>query len=105
MAYERLRDSVTKGNLWIYILTELESRDAAPSDLRKRVRERFGVTAASITFYSVLYRLSREGLVRKSSRRFRSSYQATAKGREELDKARRLLKDVLGWIERPSRAT
>ena len=105
MAYEHLRDSVTKGNLWIYILSALEAGEASPSEVRERVNEKFGVAAASITYYSVLYRLKREGLVKKSTEQFRSSYEVTAKGREELEKARRLLREVGGWIDRPSKAT
>ena len=104
MAYARLRDSITKGNLWLYLLTELETGEASPRDLRERVKEKFGVTAASITFYSVIYRLQKEGLVRKSTANFRSAYEVTAKGRGELEKARRLLREVGGWIDRASRA-
>ncbi|MDV3278633.1 MAG: PadR family transcriptional regulator [Nitrososphaerales archaeon] len=105
MAYERLRESLTRGNLWLYILTTLEGSDASPGEVRERVRERFGFSAAGITFYSVLYRLRREGLVRKASGEFRSTYEITGKGREELERARRLIKEVGGWMERPARGT
>jgi DNA-binding PadR family transcriptional regulator len=104
MAYARLRNSITKGNLWLYMLTELETGGASPRELRERVKERFGVTAASITFYSVIYRLRKEGLVRKSTNDFRSAYEVTPKGKSELEKARRLLREVGGWIDRASRA-
>ena len=105
MAYARLKDSITKGNLWLYILSELETGGASPRELREHVKEEFGVSAAAITFYSVLYRLQREGLVKKSSGQFRSSYEVTAKGREELERARKLLRELGARIERPSKAT
>lgn len=103
MAYEHLRDSLTKGNLWLYILSVLEEGAATPAELKDRAKERFGVSAASITFYSVLYRLGREGLVKKSTARFRSAYEATAKGREELERGRRLIRDLGSRVARQSR--
>ena len=66
MAYERLRDTVTKGDLWTYILSELGLPDASPSDLRRQVTDKCGARAASINLCSVIYRLRREGLVRES---------------------------------------
>ena len=103
LAYERLNNSVTKGNLWLYILTELEAREASPPELRERVREKYGVNAASITFYTVIYRLKKEGLVRKSSDRFRSAYEVTAKGLGELERARKLISEVAEWVGQPSK--
>jgi DNA-binding PadR family transcriptional regulator len=105
MAYEHLRDSVTKGNLWLYILSTLEAGNASPNRVKELVKERFEFTAASITFYSVLYRLRREGLVKKSSAQFRSAYEVTQKGREELERARKLLREVGGWIEKQPKVT
>ena len=53
-----------------------------------------GFAPAAITFYSVLYRLRKEGLVRKVSDMFRSSYEVTAKGEQELQKALALLQEA-----------
>lgn len=94
MAYDRLRDTLTKGNLWLYILTALEGGAAAPAELKAAVKGRHSFAPATITFYSVLYRLSREGLVRKSSDAFRSTYEITPKGRTELAKGRALLSSL-----------
>lgn len=103
MAYEHLRDSLTRGNLWLYILSTLEKSRASPGEIRKTVRKDFGFSPAAITFYSVLYRLRREGLVRKATDDFRSSYEITGRGKEELERARRLLQDVGKWMEKPTR--
>lgn len=91
MAYEHLKGSLTKGNLWLYILTVLEKGAATPKEVKSQVEKEYGFSPATITFYSVIYRLGREGLVRKSSDTFRSSYEITPKGREELTRAKRLL--------------
>lgn len=102
MAYRHLNESLTRGNLWLYILSTLERSRASPGEIRKTVRTDFGFTAASITFYSVLYRLKREGLVRKATSDFRSSYEITGHGREELERARLLLRDVGKRMEKPT---
>ena len=87
MAYEHLRSSLTKGNLWLYVLAELESADCSPGEVRDRVESKHGFAPATITFYSVIYRLRREGLVKRSSEEFRSKYSITPRGRAELAKA------------------
>ncbi len=73
----------------------LEGGPVSPSDLRHRVSSKYHFTPATITFYSVLYRLRREGLVKKAEDSFRSEYEITSKGRGELAKGRALLREVL----------
>ena len=87
MAFEHLQSSLTRGNLWLYVLAELERGDASPGEIRRIVQGKHGFAPAAITFYSVIYRLRREGLVRRSTDEFRSSYSITPKGRAELAKA------------------
>lgn len=94
LAYEHLRGSLTKGNLWLYILTVLEKGAATPKEVKSLVERGYGFSPATITFYSVIYKLGNEKLVRKSSETFRSSYEITSKGREELAKAKRLLAET-----------
>ena len=94
MAYEHLKDSLTKGNLWLYVLSALSEAPRTPVELRTLVKEAHGFTPASITFYSVLYKLRREGLVRRSSERFRSGYEITQKGRAELARGKTFLSQV-----------
>lgn len=94
MAYEHLRESLTRGNLWVYILSVLESGPASPSEIKKKVTARYGFSPAGITFYSVLYRLRREGLVQRKSDEFRSAYAVTASGRSELVRALDLLERI-----------
>ena len=94
MAFDHLRDSLTKGNLWLYILAALSDSPRTPVELRTLVREGHGFSPAVITFYSVLYKLRREGLVKRSSEAFRSAYEITPKGRGELLKGREFLAKV-----------
>jgi DNA-binding PadR family transcriptional regulator len=87
LAFEHLQASLTRGNLWMYVLAELEKHDSSPGEIRRSVEGRHGFAPATITFYSVIYRLRREGLVKRSSEEFRSNYSITPKGRAELAKA------------------
>jgi PadR family transcriptional regulator len=98
LAFEHLRDTLTRGNLWLYILAVLEKGPRSPVELRKEVRGRYSFAPAAITFYSVLYKLRREGLVRKASAEFRSKYEVTQRGREELARGRELLRDLGGGL-------
>jgi len=94
MAFEHLRDTLTKGNLWLYVLAALEDQPATPVELKNRVKRDHGFSPATITFYSVLYKLQREGLVRRSTETYRSTYEMTQRGEEELQKGRELLSSV-----------
>lgn len=92
MAYEHLRDSLTRGNLWLYILSALEKEPLSPPELRKKVKRDHSFAPAAITFYSILYKLRREGLVRKSTKAYRSKYEVTEKGSAELERGKDLLR-------------
>jgi len=94
MAYEHLKESLTRSNLWIYILSTLGSGPASPGEIQKKVSSRYGFSPATITFYSVLYKLRREGLVQKTSDEFRSAYSVTTAGRAELARGLELLEKV-----------
>jgi DNA-binding PadR family transcriptional regulator len=95
LALDHLRETLTKGNLWLYVLTILRERESAsPGELKRAVEEYYGFSPAAITFYAVLYKLRREGLVKRSSREFRSGYSITQRGLSELEKAREMLDQV-----------
>jgi len=94
-ALEHLRSALTKGNLWLYVLSVLAESPANPTEIKHDVKAKYGFSPATITFYTVLYRLRREGLVKKSSDDFRAKYQITAKGKEELFRGRNFIEMVL----------
>ncbi|MGD0395671.1 MAG: hypothetical protein ABSB26_02015 [Nitrososphaerales archaeon] len=45
---------MTKGNLWLYVLSELRLSDAMPGEIHSRVFDKRGFAPAAITFYSGL---------------------------------------------------
>ena len=100
MAVEHLKQSLTRGNLWIYILSTLEAGPASPGEISRKVQARYGFSPAKITFYSVLYKLRREGLVERTSDEFRAAYKVTPGGRSELARAREILDEVRKSVSR-----
>jgi len=100
LAYDHLKDSLTRNNLWIYVLSTLEDGPASPGEIKTKVQARHGFAPAAITFYSVLYKLRKEGLVQRKSDEFRSAYDITAAGRAELSRAGELLEKVRKSVTR-----
>jgi PadR family transcriptional regulator len=98
VALSHLRASLTKENLWLYILSVLASCPASPAQIKRKVAAAYGFAPASITFYTVVYRLRKEGLVRRTSEEYRSMYELTDTGAEALQAARSLLVEVAGGL-------
>ncbi len=96
-AMRRLLTRTTKENLWLYILNLLEEREFFAYELRKVIKNRFGIEMASVTAYVILYKLERDGLVRLSSERregrrpTRKYYAITDLGKTTLNQARTYL--------------
>ena len=89
---ERLEKSITKDNLWLYILTLLKDNDMYPYEIRKTIKERFGFYPGNVTAYIVLKKLKSGGYVRIVRRMHgggpeRTYYRVTPRGLEELDKS------------------
>jgi hypothetical protein len=58
----------------LYIVKPLEDTPSALVEMKAAAKRTHSFAPATITFYSVLYKLHGEGLVRRSSESFRSSY-------------------------------
>jgi len=97
MAYERLVKKLTKENLWLYILKLLKERSMYGKEIVKEVHRRFGFSPATITVYVALYKMEREGLIRKSKNikgEGKVYYELTDKGRELFEKGRIFMKKM-----------
>ena len=99
-AFLRLEKNLTIDLLWIWILKLLRSEPKYAYQLKQEIQEQFGFTPATVTNYTILYLLEREGLVEKTEisnnveRIDRKYYIITKFGEEVMDEAESYLGDV-----------
>jgi DNA-binding PadR family transcriptional regulator len=87
----RLKRTLTKENMWLYILSLLKKKKLYAYGLRDEIKKNFGWGHGLITSYVVLYKLEKDGLIISEFEERRKYYRITKKGREELKKAKRYL--------------
>ena len=100
---DRLLDSLTKNNLWFYILTLLAKRKMYPYEIRREINKKFEFNSGFVTAYVVLYKLEKDGYVRSGEKLKvggpeRKYYNITSKGREELKKGKAIFRKILNGI-------
>lgn len=100
MAVERLRDKVTKENLWIYILSLLKKGPMYGYEIASKLRDELKINASVITTYVVLYKMEKEKLVQRERNREgvhkskKVYYSITEKGTISLEKGLEILENV-----------
>jgi DNA-binding PadR family transcriptional regulator len=86
---KRLRNLLTSGNLWLYILSLIQKeKELYAYELDKRIEGGFGFRPNRIMVYVVLYKLEAEGLISSKFRERRKYYRLTKKGAQALRSAR-----------------
>jgi len=95
----RLLDSITKDNLWIYILSLLMKKEMYPYEIRREITKVFGFNPGVVTAYVVLYKLEKDGYVKSGEKMKiggpeRKYYKITTKGKEELKKGKIIFKKL-----------
>ena len=99
---DRLKEKTTKENLWLYILSILEEKDAYGYALRENIIKKFGFKPGNVTAYRVLYSLKRNNFVEtfeeEVNGRKRKYYKITKMGEEELSKGKELLTKILASL-------
>ena len=93
---QRFEASITRDNLWIYILTLLRRKELYAYELNSRILDTFGFSPGNVTAYIVLQRLKTGGYVRasrtaKEGGPSRHYYGVTPMGLAELKKARAII--------------
>jgi DNA-binding PadR family transcriptional regulator len=99
LPFERLQQSNTKENLWLYILSLLKEREIYAWEIPKIIEEKFSFRPGRITPYRVLYRLEKDGFVKSVMETRRRTYKITDKGEKELKKAKIFYKTILKWLK------
>lgn len=84
--FERFKKTNTEGNLWIYILSLGKEREIANDEVRRLIFEKFGFLPGRILTPRVLYRLERQGYIKKEKYQGKRAFRTTKKGIAELKK-------------------
>jgi len=83
-ALKRLKDKLTKENLWLYVIKELSERPMYAYQVKVSLREKYGINVATVTVYTVLYKMEREGLIVKVRSGDDKLYTPTERGLEQF---------------------
>jgi len=97
-ALVRLNRKLTVENLWLYVLACLMNGPTYAYDVRRRIRKMFGFNPSTITLYTVIYKLSREGLVRVAKEQPKT-YEITEEGKKTLEEAVRFVEKNINRIK------
>ncbi len=99
-AYERLVRKLTVEVLWLYVAKVLlVSKPLKAYEIKKKIVEIFGIKPQTMTTYTVIYRMSREGLVRPLKLNGDVVYELTEAGRREFEEAVRFIDEVLSSLK------
>lgn len=99
LPFERLENLNTKENLWIYILSLLKKGPVYAWEMQKEIEKNFGFKPGRITPYRALYRLEEDGFVKSVMEERRRMYKITAKGEEEVKKAKKFYRAMLEKLD------
>ena len=100
-AYQRLEKNFTIDLLWIWVLRLLREGPKYAYELRQEIETKFGFSPATVTNYTILYLLEREGVVTKVDKRDsderidRKYYAITELGENLMDMAEEYLQNTI----------
>ncbi|MHA1686617.1 MAG: PadR family transcriptional regulator [Candidatus Heimdallarchaeaceae archaeon] len=99
-AFQRLKKKLTIDVLWMWILKLLSEGPKYAYELKQEMQRRFGFSSATVTNYTVLYLLEKEGIVKKVEisndleRIDRKYYTLTPLGIQLFEEAKKFLKEI-----------
>lgn len=95
---QRLRQSLTVGNLWLSVLSLAAKKKIYAYNLPEEIDRVFHFSPSRLLVYLVLYRLESEGLLTSAEDGRRRYYSLTKKGRACLASGRALMRKRAGEI-------
>lgn len=96
--FERFKNSITFGNLWIYILALAKENHLLKSKVESLIFEKFGFLPNKITTQIVIKKLENKNYLKSEKFHGEKSFRITKKGEEELEKMKSLCQDLLKKI-------
>ncbi len=103
-AFKRLTKKISIDNLWIYILRLLQEKEMYGYELKESIKKRFGFEPATVTSYTILYKLEKDNLVvsyvkdNPEGRPDRKYYSITKEGHNAMLKAKELFKKIFDQV-------
>ncbi len=97
---ERLRRKIEKENLWIFILRCLLDSKKTGGEIRRELKEKYKLNIGMVTSYRVLYLLEKGGYVKIGKKNKKKYYSICEKGREEMEKGKKLLENYLKILKK-----
>ncbi len=103
-AFQRLEKNFTIDLLWIWVLRLLRDGPKYAYELRQEIQTKFGFSPATVTNYTILYLLEREGVVEKVEKRNsderidRKYYGITELGEQLMDAAETYLHTTINKL-------
>lgn len=100
-AFQRLEKNLTIDLLWIWVLKLLKEGPKYAYELKQEIQNRFGFSPATVTNYTILYLLEREGIVTKTELRNeheridRKYYEITDFGEKLMEEANIYLNNIV----------
>jgi DNA-binding PadR family transcriptional regulator len=95
----RLRNLLTLGNLWLYILSLIKQKGRIYAyNLGADIEKEFLFRPSRVMVYIVLYKLEDEGLIKSEFEERRKYYSMTKKGEETLKSAKEYFRVLAGKL-------
>ncbi len=91
----RFIETVTGGNLWIYILSLGIEREIQEKEVSGLIFDKFGFLPSELLIKTVLFRLRSQGYVKGEKYKGEKAFSTTDKGKEELRKMKKFTEELL----------
>lgn len=86
---KRLRNLLTAGNLWLYVLSLMrQEKKVYAYELPDKISKDFFFRPSRVMIYVVLYKLEGEGLISSEFEERRKYYRLTESGKKTLESAK-----------------
>jgi DNA-binding PadR family transcriptional regulator len=95
---KRFNNSITEGNLWIYVLALAKEVEIKEEDVNRLIFEKFGFLPNTLMIKTVLFRLRKDDYITKEKLAGKKAYKTSEKGIDELGKMREKCQDLLQKI-------
>jgi len=95
---KRFNNSITEGNLWIYVLALAKEVEIKEEDINRLIFEKFGFLPNTLMIKTVLFRLRKDDYITKEKLAGKKAYKTSEKGIDELGKMREKCQDLLQKI-------